>query len=45
MATLQKIPPLIDRFAMDDKLNMLADGVNNLVDGFGPYLDKAIDAA
>lgn len=36
MATLQKIPPLIDRFAMDDKLNMLADGVNNLVDGFGP---------
>lgn len=35
MATLQKIPPLIDRFAMDDKLNMLADGVNNLVDGFG----------
>lgn len=28
MATLQKIPPLIDRFAMDDKLNMLADGVN-----------------
>ena len=33
MATLQKIPPLIDRFAMDDKLNMLADGVNNLVDG------------
>lgn len=45
MATLQKIPPLIDRFAMDDKLNMLADGVNNLVEGFGPYLDKAIDAA
>lgn len=45
MATLQKIPQLIDRFAMDDKLNMLADGVNNLVDGFGPYLDKAIDAA
>lgn len=45
MATLQKIPPLIDRFAMDDKLNMLADGINNLVEGFGPYLDKAIDAA